>query len=173
MLVFIIILLLKYSFIPCHVLSIMVFKCTLMKEQINFSKSKSNHYNWVYLSLVYFLREKQHFLWRFLALPFLFCFTWLLYLTTNFLWEKVTTTKITTSKTIKNIKKFVNHHYIESVFLVHHYIKNHCLFSSSLLQKSEHRKEWKEHWKSQFCLIFTFWLPMAKVPMAFWRKKKF
>jgi hypothetical protein len=55
--------------------------------------------------------------------------------------EKVTTTKITKSKTKKNIKKFVNHHYIESVFLVHHYIENHCLFSSSLLRKSEHRKE--------------------------------
>ncbi len=28
-------------------------------------------------------------------------------------WEKVTTTKITTSKTKKNIKKFANHHYIK------------------------------------------------------------
>ncbi len=36
-------------------------------------------------------------------------------------WEKVTTTKITTSKTKKNIKKFANHHYIESPFLVDHY----------------------------------------------------
>ena len=27
-------------FIPCHVLSIMMFKCTLMKEQINFLKIK-------------------------------------------------------------------------------------------------------------------------------------
>jgi hypothetical protein len=27
--------------IPCHVLSIMMFKCTLMKEQINFLKIKS------------------------------------------------------------------------------------------------------------------------------------
>ncbi len=35
-------------------------------------------------------------------------------------------------------------------------IKNQCLFSSSLLWKSERRKEWKEHRKSQFCLIFTF-----------------
>ena len=29
--------------------------------------------------------------------------------------EKVTTTKITTSKSKKNIQKFVNHHYIESL----------------------------------------------------------
>ena len=29
--------------------------------------------------------------------------------------------KITTSKTKKNIKKFANHHYIESPFLVDHY----------------------------------------------------
>jgi hypothetical protein len=35
--------------------------------------------------------------------------------------EKVTTTKIRTSKTKKNIKKFGNHHYIESGFLVDHY----------------------------------------------------
>ena len=31
-----------FYFIPCHVLSIMMFKCTLMKEQINLLKSKSN-----------------------------------------------------------------------------------------------------------------------------------
>jgi hypothetical protein len=30
-----------FIFIPCHVLSIMMFKCTLMKEQINHLKSKS------------------------------------------------------------------------------------------------------------------------------------
>ncbi len=40
-------------------------------------------------------------------------------------------------------------------------IENKCLFSSSLLQKSERRKEWKEHRKCHFCLIFTFELPMA------------
>ncbi len=34
---------------------------------------------------------------------------------TEKIWEKVTTTKIRTSKTKKNIKKFVNHHYIESI----------------------------------------------------------
>jgi hypothetical protein len=38
-------------------------------------------------------------------------------------WEKVRTTKITTSKTKKNIKKFANHYYIENGFLVDHYIK--------------------------------------------------
>jgi len=31
-----------FYFIPYHVLSKMMFKCTLMKEQINFFKSKSN-----------------------------------------------------------------------------------------------------------------------------------
>jgi hypothetical protein len=36
-------------------------------------------------------------------------------------WEKVTTTKIRTSKSKKNVEKFVSHHYVESVFLVHHY----------------------------------------------------
>jgi hypothetical protein len=30
-----------------------------------------------------------------------------------------------------------------------------------LLSWSLHQKEWKEHRKDQFCLIFTFWLPMA------------
>jgi len=40
--------------------------------------------------------------------------------------------------------------------------KDHYYKSSwSLLQKSERRKEWKECWKSQFCQIFEFWLPMA------------
>jgi hypothetical protein len=42
----------------------------------------------------------------------------------NFEREKVTTTNFTTSKTKKNIKKFANHHYIESHFLVHHYYYN-------------------------------------------------
>jgi hypothetical protein len=83
--------------------------------------------------------------------------------------EKVTTTNFTTSKTKKN--KFVNHHYIENGFLVDHYyynqniengflvdhyIENHCLLSSSLLQKSECRKECEKNIKSlSFCLIFT------------------
>jgi hypothetical protein len=40
------------------------------------------------------------------------------------LWEKVTTTNFTTSKTKKNIEKFANHHYIESHLLVHHYYYN-------------------------------------------------
>jgi hypothetical protein len=68
-------------------------------------------------------------------------------------------------------KKFVNHHYIkngflvdhyyynqniENGFLVDHYIENHCLLSSSLLQKSERRKECEKNIKSlSFCLIFT------------------
>jgi hypothetical protein len=58
-------------------------------------------------------------------------------------WEKVTTTKITTSKTKKNIKKFANHHYIESPFLVDHYydittasLHRKWLFSWSLHRKS-------------------------------------
>ena len=49
-----------------------------------------------------------------------------------FVREKVTTMKITTLKTKKNIEKFVNHHYIKmwittlkiSVFLIHHYYEN-------------------------------------------------
>jgi len=82
---------------------------------------------------------------------------------TNSNWEKVTTTNFTTSKTKKNIKKFVNHHYIKNGFLVDHYyynqnikngflvdhyIENHCLFSSSLLQKSEHQKECEKNIES-------------------------
>ncbi len=59
----------------------------------------------------------------------------------------------------------LRNHYIKNVFLVDHYIKidkDHYYKSSwSLLRKSERQKEWKEHQKSQFCLIFTFWLPMA------------
>jgi hypothetical protein len=35
----------------------------------------------------------------------------------------VRTTKITTSKTKKNIEKLANHHYIENGFLVDHYIE--------------------------------------------------
>ncbi len=69
--------------------------------------------------------------------------------------EKVTTTKITTSKTKKNIEKLVNHHYIKNGFLVDHDIKNHCLFSSSLLQKSEHRKECEKNIES---LSFVWFL---------------
>ncbi len=38
--------------------------------------------------------------------------------------EKVTTTKTTASKTKKNIEKFVNHHYIESLHLSDHLIEN-------------------------------------------------
>ncbi len=39
---------------------------------------------------------------------------------------------------------------------------NHNVEKSwSLLQKSQRRKEWKEHRKSQFCLIFEFKLHMA------------
>jgi hypothetical protein len=33
----------------------------------------------------------------------------------------------------------------------------HQKWQRSLLQKSECWKEWKEHQKSQFCLIFEFW----------------
>ena len=32
-----------FIFIPCHVLSIMMFKCTLTKEQINHLKSKNQN----------------------------------------------------------------------------------------------------------------------------------
>ena len=38
-------------------------------------------------------------------------------------WEKVTTTNFTASKTKKNIEKFANHNFIESPFLVDHFIK--------------------------------------------------
>ncbi len=69
---------------------------------------------------------------------------------------------------IKNVF-LVNHYYdirtLKSFFLVHHNIeidKDHYYKSSwSLLQKSEGQKEWKEHRKSQFCLIFEVILPMA------------
>ncbi len=49
-------------------------------------------------------------------------------------WEKVRTTKITMSKTKKNIKKFGDDHYIENGFLVDHNIENHCLFSSFMIE---------------------------------------
>jgi hypothetical protein len=62
--------------------------------------------------------------------------------------EKVRTTKITTSKTKKNIEKFGDDHYIENGFLVDHNIENHCLFSSSLLRKSERRKECEKNIES-------------------------
>ena len=41
--------------------------------------------NWVYLSLAYFLGEKQHFLSFFSSFSVTFLLTWFLYLTTNFL----------------------------------------------------------------------------------------
>ena len=62
--------------------------------------------------------------------------------------EKVRTTKITTSKTKKNIEKFGDDHYIENGFLVDHNIENHCLFSSSLLRKSARRKECEKNIES-------------------------
>jgi len=37
------IILFYYHFIPCHLLSIMMFKCTLMKEQINCLKSNQSN----------------------------------------------------------------------------------------------------------------------------------
>ena len=52
-------------------------------------------------------------------------------------------------------------HNVENGFWVDHYIENQCLFSWSLLWKSERRKEWKERQKSQFCQIFEVILPMA------------
>jgi hypothetical protein len=84
----------------------------------------------------------------------------------------------TTSKTKKNIKKFVNHHYIENGFLVDHYyyynqniengflvdhyIKNHCLFSSSLLQKSERRKECEKNIESLSFVWFSHFDYLSK-----------
>ncbi len=50
---------------------------------------------------------------------------------------------------------------IKNGFWVDHYIENQCLFSWSLLRKSEGRKEWKERRKSQFCQIFEIILPKA------------
>ncbi len=72
----------------------------------------------------------------------------LLFLFDRLQWEKVRTTKITTSKTKKNIEKFGDDHYIENGFLVDHNIKNHCLFSSSLIRKSERRKECEKNIES-------------------------
>ena len=46
--------------------------------------------------------------------------------------EKVTTTKIRTSKTNQN-ERFVNNHYIESVFLVHHYYDKNQTFDVLIL----------------------------------------
>jgi hypothetical protein len=43
------------------------------------------------------------------------------YLLRQFFREMIRTTKITTSKTKKIIKKFANHHYIKNGFLVDHY----------------------------------------------------
>ncbi len=64
-------------------------------------------------------------------------------------------------------------HYIKSPFLVDHYYnitKSKMAFeliTTSKLTKitttkiRTSKRMWKEHQKSQFCLIFTFWLPMA------------
>jgi hypothetical protein len=49
------------------------------------------------------------------------------------IWEKNTTTNLTMSKTKKNIEKFANHHYIESVFLVHHHYYNQNIESVFLV----------------------------------------
>ena len=58
-------------------------------------------------------------------------------------------------------------HNVENGFWVDH---NYDITTSKMVFSwSLHRKEWKEHRKDQFCLIFKFWLPMAYVPMAFWK----
>jgi hypothetical protein len=51
-------------------------------------------------------------------------------------------------------------HNVKNGFCVDHYIEKQCLFSWSLLRKSELRKEWKERRKSLFCQIFEVILPM-------------
>ena len=58
----------------------------------------------------------------------------------------------------------VDHYYynqnIKNGFLVHHYIENHCLFSSSLLRKSERKKNVKRTSKvsvlSDFHILTTY-----------------
>ena len=87
--------------------------------------------------------------------------------------EKVTTTNFTTSKTKKNIEKFANHHYIKSPFLVDHYYNitaskmAFLLITTSKLTKitttkiRRSKRMRKKHQESQFCLIFTYQLPMA------------
>ncbi len=49
----------------------------------------------------------------------------------------------------------LQHHYIENGFLVDHYIKNHCLFSLSLLRKSESRKECEKNIESLSFVWFS------------------
>jgi hypothetical protein len=73
--------------------------------------------------------------------------------------EKVRTTNFTTSKTKKNIKKVGDNHYIENGFWVAFELITTTTSQrwKWLLSWSLHRKEWKEHWKDQFCLNFTFW----------------
>ena len=42
-----------FYFIPCHVLSIMMFKCTLMKEQINHLKSNQHQNKTKFMFLIF------------------------------------------------------------------------------------------------------------------------
>ena len=56
----------------------------------------------------------------------------------QYIGEKVTTMKITMSKTKKNIQKFINHHYIKK-----------CLFSSSLLRHQNIKIDKDHYYKNQ------------------------
>ncbi len=80
-----------------------------------------------------------------------------------FLGERVRTTKIRTSKFKKNIEKFVNHHYIESGFLVDHYIENQCVFLAHHYYKNQNVKKNEKNIKS---LIFVWFLNFDYL----WRK---
>ncbi len=71
-------------------------------------------------------------------------------------WEKVTTTKIRMSKTKKNIKKFVDHHYIESVLLVHHYYNIRTLKSVFLVHQYYKNQNVKKNEKNIQSLSFVW-----------------
>jgi hypothetical protein len=90
--------------------------------------------------------------------------------------EKITTTKITTWKTKKNIKKFVNHHYIKKCLFSSSQHRNwqrsehrKCLFSSSLLRQKRPLMLWIYLWrqkrserqksKYQLPMAYYLWLP--------------
>ncbi len=91
--------------------------------------------------------------------------------------EKVTTTKITTSKTKKNIKNFVNHHYIEkslfsssllqhqnveSVFLLRHYYNKNSDFQFSDFTYGIKKDQNVENQKHQLPMAYYLWIEIRR-----------
>jgi hypothetical protein len=67
-------------------------------------------------------------------------------------------------KTKKNIKKFVYHHYIESIFLVHHYYDKNQTFDVLILGTYGIKKDHNvENQKYQLPMAYYLWLGQGQL----------